>query len=305
MHRINVKNTTIALVMSFSISTGQTVNAADADKQTAATVIGKRNAQATQQRLLSDKRRTTEREAKQVIDDTHKALQALQEKEREKAMGLLQQVSGQLDILLAKHPDLELLPANVKAEVYDFDGDAQQVGESIDTVDDLLDDNKIQDAREILSTLVSEIRLSTVNIPLGVFPDAIEEAAALCDQGETEAAAGVLTNVLNLLVTTIDIYPLPVLRAENLLNQAAKLEHKSDLSKEESRQEVLKATEAARQQLKLASALGYGDREAYRQLYDTIAEIKDVLHSEKSAATWNKIKQSLSAIKNKIIHPKQ
>jgi hypothetical protein len=97
--------------------------------------------------------------------------------------------------------------------------------------------------------------------------------------------------------------PLPVLRAEALLTSASELEHKSDLTKEASRTEILKLTDAAKDKLKLAEILGYGPKDDYKQLYDAIDDIKDVIHSEKSAVAWDKIKASLATLKNKIIHP--
>jgi hypothetical protein len=100
-------------------------------------------------------------------------------------MALLQDVSGKLDILLAKYPALSLMPANVEADVYDFDGDSKQVKKLTDAVDDLLENHKVQDARHILDELISEMRISTTSIPLRTFPVAIKEAINLIDKGKT------------------------------------------------------------------------------------------------------------------------
>ena len=94
-----------------------------------------------------------------------------------------------------------------------------------------------------------------------------------------------------------------MLRAEALLTAASELEHKSDLTQAASRTEILKLTDAAKDKLKLAELLGYGAKDDYKVLYDAIDEIKNVMFSEKSAVAWDKIKASLTALKNKIIHP--
>lgn len=293
----------LALLTTFAMT--QAVFAAASPSSSASITKRDQKSEATKQKLLREKQQKIEHEAQEVIQETRNALLAFQKQDGAKAMALLQKVSGKLDILLARHPDLKLIPASVEADVYDLNSDPEQVAKMVDAADDLLDDDKIQEARYILSALVSEIRISTTSMPLGVFPDAIKEAAALGGQGKTDEAAEALSDALNLLVTTTDIIPLPVLRAEALLSQASKLEHQSDLSQEQSRAEVIQLTDAAKQQLQLAQALGYGDKENYEILYDSLDGIKDVVHSEKSAATWSKIKQSLKDFKNKIIPPKK
>jgi len=114
-----------------------------------------------------------------------------------------------------------------------------------------------------------------------------------------------LDDVLNMLVERTEVIPLPLLRAEILLTEASELEHKEDLSKEKSRAEVLKFADAAKEKLKLAELLGYGSKDDYQSLYTAIDEIKDTIHSEKSAATWAKVKQTLTDLKNKITQAKK
>lgn len=149
------------------------------------------------------------------------------------------------------------------------------------------------------------MRITATSIPLGIFPAAIKEATSLIDKGKTVEAKNALYEVLSMPVRTTEIMPLPVLQAETLLTAASELEHKSDLSKEASRAEILKLSDAAKEKLSLAEMLGYGDKAEYKQLYDAIGDLKDVIHSEKSAAVWDRIKTTFSAFKNKIIHPKK
>ena len=77
------------------------------------------------------------------------------------------------------------------------------------------------------------------------------------------------------------------------------------MSKEKNREEVLKFTDAAKDQLKVAEVLGYGDKDDFKALYTEIDDIKEVLHSAKSAAVWEKIKHKLAELKDKVIQPKK
>lgn len=251
-------------------------------------------------KLLMEKRQQISKDAREVIIGTQNALMALDKNDAKKARTQLQDVLGKLDILLAKYTNLKLVPADVSAQIYDLENSYDQVKKMVDDADDLLDDHKIQDARQILNALVSEIRVSTVNIPLGTYPIAIKEAVVQIDANKPENAKIALENVLGMLVNTTEVFSLPVLEAESMLTAASELEHKSDLSKDASRQEVLKLIDAAKDKLKLAEILGYGTKDDYQSLYNDIDEISDVIHSEKSAATWEKVKTSIASFKDKI-----
>jgi len=294
----------VAIALTATIGSAITVSAATgtAPAAVSSTAQPKETVETTR-KLIEERHQKIEHEALIAITGTQNALIALHKNDAKQALVFLQEVSGKLDILLAKHPGLNLIPASLEVNVYDFDNDAKQVEKIIDAADDLLEDHKVQDARKILDQLVSEIRISTISIPLGTFPGTIKNAVNLIGQDKTNEAEEVLYNVLNTLVGTTEIMPLPVLRAETLLDKAMELEHKSDLTKEASRTEILILTDAAKDKLKLAEILGYGGKDDYKQLYNAIDDIKDVIHTEKSAVAWDKIKASLAALKNKIIHP--
>jgi hypothetical protein len=306
MKRYTFQKTALAVAIALTATLGSAISVSAATGTAPAAVsstVQPKETEETTRKLIEERHQKIEHEALIAITGTQNALIALHKNDAKQALVFLQEVSGKLDILLAKYPGLNLIPASLEVNVYDFDNDAKQVEKIIDAADDLLEDHKVQDARKILDQLVSEIRISTISIPLGTFPGSIKNAVNLIGQGNTNEAEGALYNVLNTLVGTTEIMPLPVLRAETLLDKAMELEHKSDLTKEASRTEILILTDAAKDKLKLAELLGYGAKDDYKQLYNAIDEIKDVIHTEKSAVAWDKIKASLAALKNKIIHP--
>jgi hypothetical protein len=81
---------------------------------------------------------------------------------------------------------------------------------------------------------------------------------------------------------------------------ASELEHKENLSKEMSRAEILENLTGAKEELKIAELLGYGAKDDYKPLYTAMDEIKDVVHTAKSEATWAKVKQAFKDFKNKL-----
>jgi len=274
------------------------------DNPPAPTVTDK-NLSATTNKVSAEKKQQLVSEAADAVSGTEKAFEALEKNDAKTALSILQTVSTKLNTILAKNPDLALVPADMETDIFNFTGDADAIKQEIKKADNLLDSGKIQDARRILIGLASEISISITNIPLGSFPTAVKQAIAQINAGKTSEAANTLNDVLGMLVKTTETIPLPIISAESLLNKASEMENKKDLSKEKSREEVMKLTDQAKNELQRAELLGYGNADDYKALYTTIDDIKETLHSEKSQSTWEKIKHSLTELKNKIIHFKK
>ena len=71
---------------------------------------------------------------------------------------------------------MALVPADIDVDILDFEGDAKTVKQAVKQADDLLEHGKVQSARHILAELASEMRITTLSIPLGSFPLAIKNA---------------------------------------------------------------------------------------------------------------------------------
>lgn len=254
----------------------------------------------TKHKILSDKAQSITGEASDIESDIQKVIVSLANKDTKDAETILTGVSSKLDQLLAKNPGLDLLPTSVETDVFDFRGDKKSIAKSIDAAGSLLKQGKLQDARYLLSGMASEVRVSTTSIPLGTFPDAIKKVIPLIESGKRDQAAADLDAVLDTLVVTTEIIPLPVLRAEELLTIAAEFEHRDDLSKEQNRVEIATFTEAAKDQLELAQLLGYGGKDDYKTLYKEIDSIHKVLFTEKSASVWQKIKDEIAQFKDRF-----
>lgn len=255
---------------------------------------------AAKHKLLKEKARPVMREAVEATFDTQNAILALERKDSKGAVSILQGVSSKLDGLLAKSPGMALIPAGVETDVYDFEGDNKAVAEAVDEARGLLRDGRLQSARRLLADMASEIRVTTTSIPIGTYPAAIRQVIPLIEAGKTDQATVDLNNVLDTLVDTTEVMPLPVLRAEELLTVAAGLEHSDDLSQGQSRAEIQKYTDAAKSQLERAQLLGYGNKDDYKTLYQAIGGIHKVLFTEQSVAAWQKAKGELAKFKGRL-----
>jgi len=255
-----------------------------------------RISETTKHKILIEKTRPIECDAVEVELETRKAIVALENNDTKGVLTMLEGFSGKLDNMLAKYPGLALIPVSIKTDVFDYAGDNKEATFAIHKAMGLLKHGKLPVARHILSGIASEIRVTTTSIPLITFPGAIKQVIALIESGKTDQAVIDLNSALNTFVVTTELIPLPVLRAEALLKAASALELTDDLSKQQNRKEIRNLIDAAKDKLELGELLGYGDKDDYKMLYQQIDAIHKTLFSEKSKATWQKIKNKLSKI---------
>jgi hypothetical protein len=238
--------------------------------------------------------------AKEAVMGTQQALLNLEKNDSANALTSLQEVSKKLEQIMANSPALVLVAADIEVDVIDFKGSAGVVEQKVKQAANLLNHGKLQAGRMVADELASEMDITTVNIPLKTYPLAIKDAIGMINAGKTQDAMPILDEALNSLVEETEIIPLPLLRAEGLLLKASELEQKTDLSKENNRDEVLKLVAEAKEKIKIAQLLGYGEKDDYQLFYKVIDDIKTTVHTEKSAATWAKIKQAFADLKNKV-----
>ena len=241
------------------------------------------------------KRKTLVAEAAAALVETHKALKALESKKPDVALKALAEVTGKLDLIVARNPKLARAPVETEVVTYDLLTDLDAIKKVIKEAKAHLNDGEIQKARPLVANLASEIQYRTLHLPLATYPSAIKAIAPLIDAGKIdEAKAGLLAALNTRVVTTDEVMPLPKLRAEFLLNEAQELAEKKDRSKEEN-DKLAKHLQASREQLQIAELLGYGKKEDFNPMYEQISEIEKKSAGGKSGTGWfDKIKQQLS-----------
>ena len=250
------------------------------DKQTAEAAAEKRK------KLMAD--------ATAALAETHKAIKALENKKPDVALKALAEVTGKLDLIVARDPKLAQAPMETEVVTYDLLTDLDSIKKITKEAKTYLNDGEIQKARPLVANLASEIQYRTLHIPLATYPSAIKAIAPLIDAGKIDEAKAGLQAVLNtLVVTTDEVVPLPKLRAEHLLKEAQELAEKKDRSKEDN-DKLAKNLQAAREQLQMAELLGYGKKKDYNPMYEQISEIENKSAGGKSGTGWfDKLKQQL------------
>ncbi len=245
-------------------------------------------------------RGTIIKEAVAALAQTKKAIIALEKKDKQAALDALAMVTGKLDIIIAREPDMANAPIDVRVETYDLISSVDMVKKAVKTAQDLLDDGEVQQAREIMIGLVDEIDLIVTSIPLASYSDGIKAVAKLVDEEKYEEAQEAIYELLSTLVVTRNVIPLPILRAEELLKKADELAAKKNRSAEENKQLAALLSDT-RSQLKMAEVLGYGDKKEYKDFYRQIKEIEKKTEGGKFGKGFmDKLKKSLADFKAKI-----
>ena len=251
------------------------------------------DAKATDQ--AAEKRKKITADALAAVNETKNALKLLDEKKTDDALAALERTTGKLELILARAPDLALAPVDVEIVTYDLLANLDTVKAMIHDAEEYLEDGEIQKARPLVASLASEIVFRTTSIPLATYPGAIKAVAPLIDEGKIDEAKAALQVALNtLVVTTDDVIPLPVLRAENLLKNAEALAENEERTVKDN-ETLAEQLAEARNQLKMAELLGYGDKESFKAMYEQLEQIEEKTAGGKGGKGWfDKIKQQLS-----------
>lgn len=236
-------------------------------------------------------------EASEALAQVYVALDALEAKNTKGALAALEKSTGKLNILLARKPDLALVPIDVSVKTIDLVADLETIRNIKRAAIQALKEDYFQVMRDELAKLASELQITKVELPLATFPEAMKSAAALIDKGKTDEAKVVLYTALNTLVISEERIPLPILRAQALIAQAI-----TDDASKDKKKKVLALLDNAEYQLIMAEELGYGNRDReYGELNKTIKELKKSVKDDgDSQALFEKFKTKLADFKKRI-----
>lgn len=249
------------------------------------------------ERMEAEKRATLLKDAQSALAETRDALAALDRNDKQAALTALEDVTGKLDLVVARDPKIAFAPVNVSTTMFDLYATPETVKGAVRQARVDLSDNRVQDARLLVSTLASEADIHITEIPLATYPAAIKAVAPLIDNGNINEAKAALYTALSTLVIQTYIIPLPKIRAIAMLAAAETLANTRE-RKEEDAARVHSLIDATRRELQLAEALGYGTMENYKPLYAQLDDIQKKADSGQSGKNlFDRIRNSLKNFK--------
>ncbi len=237
-------------------------------------------------------------EALGVISETQNLLSKIEEGKTDEAIKMGKDLIGNLEVLLAKDPSLALIPVEVTSKKEELVADIDIVKANIKLVKEAINNGEYRIASDLLNNLRSEMIISSYFIPTATYPEAIKTATIMLEDGKKEEAKATLIGVLNSIVIQEVVIPLPVLNAEEMIKEAAKI----DAENHENAEKTLNLLRNADYQLKLAEELGYGKKDkTFKELSIAIKVLKKTVERKENNKTkFDSLKDKVNDFKNKF-----
>ncbi len=249
------------------------------------------------ERMAAEKRAALLQDARSALEETRNALSALDKGDSKSALAALGRVTGKLDLVVARDPQMALAPVSVDTAIFDLYTTLDTIKAVVSQAKDDLSGNRVQHARHLVSDLASEADFHVTEIPLATYPPLIRAVAPLIDAGKTEEAKAALNAALNTLVVETYVVPLPKVRAEAMIAAADSLARQTGRNQEDNNR-LSALLGATRHEIQLAETLGYGTRDSYKALYTQMDEIeKKTEHGQSGKGIFEKLRNSLKSFK--------
>ena len=253
---------------------------------------------------LAERRTKLIDEAVSALAQTREAIKALDAGDKQAAIDALAQATGKLETIVARSPDLALAPVAVDYATIDLLASPQRIRDIGNRVEDLVEDGEFQAARALLGTFASEIVVSTTSLPLATYPDAILDATALIEQDKMDDALLVLNTALSTQVVTERVIPLPPLRAEAMISSAEALLEAGDVATaDDAGLTAGDYVNAARVELEVGEAMGYGTEDDFEELHDTIDELDEAIdQATDTGGIFDRIDDGFGRLKERLFN---
>ena len=260
----------------------------------------------SQERIEREKEQAAQREntrpiaeALSAVEETRAAVKMLENNRNDQARAALERAIGKMDIVLAAHPNLALVPVSADIHVVDMAADEATIKRINDEAKDLVNKGLYQSARLLLRDLASEIDIAIVNLPIVSYPTAIHQAVRLIDEGKSPEARLQLLTALNSLVIAETTIPIPIVRAQAFVDEASRQVDSGKFDRNQTNQLLTEAD----QQLNLAEKLGYGMRKQdYTDLASSIKTARNSLNKgQDTRSLLTKLKQDLEGFKARLV----
>ncbi len=187
-------------------------------------------------------------------------------------------------IIRSDHPTKIISEVNI--EVLDRAENAEKANYLIHNIDSLMELGELQKAKNLMTQLTSELRITRESISISDYLQTLKNAGQLLKGKEREKALLELNSMLSSITIERSITPLPLIIAQNMVIEMEKLMNKEHPDMES----ILALLNDAQYQIRFAQMLGYGKtEEEYQQIYDGFKEIKTGLNENNFSGVKKRI----------------
>lgn len=255
--------------------------------------------EAEQERAITELEERLVQEAVCAVEETKRAIAAIEQNNNKAAIKAIEQAIGQLDVILARDPELALLPTDYEIAIINIAlEDQKKIKDIRQKIKTAINFGYFSVARRLLNSLKSEIRVIVTNLPLASYPDALKRAVRLIDEDKSEEAKEVLQLALSTFVLEEEYLPIPILKAHGLIENA---------SGSSDRDKALQLLADARTQLRLSQKLGYAEADVeYDELKRELKNLEKQLKAgENPHHTFKELKTKIAGFFQRISKAKK
>lgn len=224
-----------------------------------------------QKEKLNALKQTVNAEVKNGLDKVGRAVTLLDQSKPEDALKLLKEAVGSFDIALGADPKLNMVPVSSVVQVHELYSDPKAIQGQILRSVDLLNNGRIQEARQLLMPLQNDITETVTYLPMATYPAAIRASVKEIVDGNIDQAKATLAGAMNtLVVSDVRVVPIPLLAARSLIDEASKMDKKN-------KSDVRERLTQAKQQLEIARLLGYqhDSSDQYKKTKEDIEKLEN------------------------------
>jgi hypothetical protein len=179
-------------------------------------------------------------------------------------------------IIRGDHPTKIISEVNI--EVLDRAENAEKANHLIHNIDSLMELGELQKAKNLMTQLTSELRITRESISISDYLQTLKNAGQLLKSKEREKALLELNSMLSGITIERSITPLPLIIAKKMIIEMEKLLNEEQPDTED----ILTLLNNAEYQIRFAEMLGYGKTEnEYRDIYENIKKIEANLDEDK------------------------
>lgn len=224
------------------------------------------------------------------------AIRALRKNETKQAEASLKKANRAFTAALKAHPKLKMVPVYGDVVVNTLADGPEAIKTDIEAAGRLLTRHEVQAARELLLPLQDDIEVTIGYLPMDIYPQTTKEALDALNKNDSKGALTQLLVGMGMIVSERTVIPIPLLEAEDLTAQAAKL----DKTKKD---QALRLLDGARVELKKAVLLGYAKQESgvYDKLSGKVAALQREIRGKNEAQKlYDELKKEFKTLIDKV-----
>ncbi|MCH9697711.1 MAG: YfdX family protein [Gammaproteobacteria bacterium] len=225
---------------------------------------------------IKHKSQSIDRQAYFAIHRIKEAQLELQSGRIKAAQSLIKQVAGLLKDTISANPEAEFVAIEVIPVRSDDLNDLQLIQLKQQEIDLQWSSGHKQLVRQLLSSYVNNFVITTKTISLSQFENGVKQLSTLLRNKAVAKAQSKIAELSDLIKTQNTLIPLPICRAELMIEKARQLAIRQTTQLENTQDLVVYMLQQVESQLKMAELLGYGEQKRYIEFYKAIEGVKSL-----------------------------